>query len=672
MRTQSLHTRCIYALLVAALGGCSSDGPKDPTGSGGAVGSGGSAGGSGTGATGAVSGSGGGPSTGGSGGSGTGGSGGSGGGSGGVGGSGGDAGTGATGGTGGADPEQALASCRGVVAVRSGDGNYVGWRLKATDPPAIAFNVYRGATLLNAAPITESTNFFDADAPPESAYEVRPVIDGAEQGRSETVVASPTNSLSIPLDNGTSQAGRMVGVGDLDGDCRYDFVVKRCDGDRDVTQDDPFPEETIKLEAYNGNGQFMWRRDVGPNVRPGVWFSPFVVFDLDGDGKAEIALKASEVPESAGGDGDLNGDGQTDYRQPNGDIWANENPDIEFLEVWSGETGQTLARTPWINVGPWGSDGNRYNRNMMSPAYLDGQRASVVITRGGNSRNEVHAYDFRDGQLSLRWDWVVSNGGGNYGHNVRAGDIDGDGKDEFLFFNVALDDDGTELWNTREAHGDRFHMTDIDPDRPGMEIFYIQEFADTYTHPISLRDARTGDLIWGPTGNWGDVGRGLCANIDASHRGLECWASSESRLYDARGTDIGARPNTPNMAIWWDDDLERELISGTTISKYGDGNQLSASGCAVGTRDCPMGYGDILGDWREEAWWLCNGNSELRIYVSTAVTDVRMYTPMQDPEYRIGVGEMTQGYVQAPHTSFYVGSDMDPPPPPRLQIPSGT
>lgn len=587
----------------------------------------------------------------------------------------GSGGTSGSGGSGGGTDET-LASCRGVVAVRAGNGNYVGWRLKATDPANIAFNVYRDSTLLNSEPITSSTNYLDDGAPQGASYHVRPVIDGVEQGSSETVTASPTDYISVPIDNGAgNQAGRLVGVGDLDGDCRYDFVVKRSDGDRDVTQSDPYPQETIKIEAYNGNGTFMWRRDVGPNIRPGVWFSPFVVFDFDGDGKSEIAIKASEIPIELGGDGDTNDDGITDYRQANGDMYFNEHPDVEFLEVWSGETGERLARRPWINVGPWGSDGNRYNRNMMSPAYLDGQRASIVITRGGNSRNEIHAYDFRDGTLSERWVWAVGNGGGNYGHNVRSADIDGDGKDEFLFFNVAIDDDGTLLWNTQERHGDRFHLSDIDPERPGLEIFYIQEFSDSYTHPVSLRDARTGEYLWGPTANWGDVGRGLCANIDSRYPGMECWAVGESPLYDAKGTDRGPRPNTPNMAIWWDADLERELISGTTISKWnGSGLQTlkSASGCAVGTRDCPMGYADILGDWREEAWWLCNDNSELRIYVSTAVTDVRMYTPMQDPEYRIGVGEMTQGYVQAPHTSFYVGSDMAPPPTPRLHIPSGT
>lgn len=572
--------------------------------------------------------------------------------------------------------DEALAECRGVVAVRSGSGNYIGWRAKATDPEALAWNVYRDTTLLNAEPLAGGTNFLDEGAPAGSAYHVRPVLDGEEQGSSETVMASANPYIAIPLDNGGGrQAGRMVGVGDLDGDCRYDLVLKRSDGDRDVTQSDPFPSETIKIEAYADDGRFLWRRDVGPNIRPGVWFSPFVVFDLDGDGRAEVILKASEVPEELGGNGDVNGDGRTDYRESNGDMYWNEHRDVEFVEVWSGETGEFLARAPWIDVGPWGSDGNRYNRNQMGVAYLDGERPSVVFTRGGNSRNEVHAYDYRDGELTRRWAWVAENGGGNYGHNVRAGDVDGDGRDEFLFFNVAIDDDGSRvLWNTQEQHGDRFHMSDIDPDRPGMEIFYIQEFGGSYTHPVSLRDAATGEVIWGPEGNWDDVGRGLSANIDAEVRGMESWASA-GELYDARGEVIGERPNTPNMAIWWDADREREIIDGTTISDWngrGFSTVQSANGCSSGSRNIPMAVADILGDWREEAIWVCNDTTELRIYVNTEVTTFRLPTFMQDPEYRTGVATMTSGYVQSAHTSFYVGSDMDPPPAPRIVIPAGT
>jgi rhamnogalacturonan endolyase len=582
--------------------------------------------------------------------------------------------SGGSAGTGGEPATSELATCRGVMAVAVSGGAYVGWRFKATDPQALAFNVYRDDTLVNATPITDSTNLVDPGGSAGSSYTVRPVLDGVEQGESAAFVAWAQDYLTIPLVNSTGQAGRLVGTADLDGDCDYDFVVKYSNNDQDVTQaaDQGLPNETIKLEAYTNDGQFLWYRDLGPNIDTGVWFSPITVFDFDGDGRAEVALKASEVATADGGDGDINGDGVTDYSSSTGEFYANEHPDVEFLEVWDGATGATLARAPWVDVGPWGSDGYRYNRNMIAPAYLDGtgQNPSIIIMRGGNERTTIEAYDFDGATLTRRWDLTRAPNGGNYGHNVRLGDMDDDGRDELLYFTVAVDDDGTELWNTQQAHGDRVHMTDLIPDRPGMEIFYIQEFADVYDNPISVREAATGALIWGPTGDWGDVGRGLAANIDPNSPGVEVWASS-GELYSPTGTVLGPRPNTPNMAIWWDADRERELLDGTRVSKYGGGTLLDANGCVSGTRNIPMGYGDILGDWREEVWWTCNGHTELRIYVSTEETDYRMYSLMQDPEYRTSVGCLMMGYVQATQPSYYVGSDMSPPPAPRIAIPPG-
>jgi rhamnogalacturonan endolyase len=598
-----------------------------------------------------------------------------------TGGSGGSDATGGSGGSGGATGGE-LAACRGVVAVRSGSGNYVGWRLKATDPANIAFNVYRGSTLVTPQPMANSTNFLDANAPAGSAYQIRPVVNGAEQGSSPPVTALANPYMSIPLNNGSTQAGRLVGVGDLDGDCEYDFVVKRGNSDVDVTQNAP-GDETFKLEAYKRDGTFLWRRDMGPNIEPGVWFSPFIVYDMDGDGRAEIVMKASEVPTALGGDGDLNGDGTTNYRNTStGDVPLHSaSPSIEFLEVRDGMTGALRARGPWIPIGPWGGDQNRYGRQMIAPAYLDGPSTnlpSVLIMRGGNSRIEVHAYDFRNNQLTRRWVWFRANSNGAYGHNVRIGDIDNDGKDELVFFSIAIDDNGgsngSVLWDTGQAHGDRVHLSDIDPARPGQEIFYIQEFSDVYQNPISLRDARTGALVWGPVSNWGDVGRGIAADFDGAHPGMEMFAST-GEFYSATGTVIGPRPNVnPNMAIWWDADLLREHLTQNHIDKWnGSGftRQLTATGCNSGSREIPMGYADILGDWREEAWWICNNNSELRVYVSTEVATNRLYTLMQEPQYRTSVGCMTMGYVQATQPSFFVGQGMSSPPPPRIAIPAG-
>lgn len=663
---------------VGGNGGASGSGASG--GSGGTGGSGGDGGSAGTGGVGGASGGAGGAgatSGGGGGASGTSG------GAGGLGGSGGDSGSGGSGGGGGGGGTGGdLAACRGVVAVRSGSGNYVGWRLKATDPPDIAFNVYRAGALVTPAPLTGSANFFDDGAPVGASYLVRPVLQGSEQGSSETAVAHPNPYIAIPLAGGTTQAGRLAGVGDLDGDCEYDFVVKRGDNDVDVTQN-AATDETFKLEAYKRDGTFLWRLDMGPNIEPGVWFSPFVVYDFDGDGRAEIAMKASEVPTDLGGDGDLNGDGITNYRDPaTGDVPLHSaNPSIEFLEIRDGLTGSLRARGPWIPIGPWGGDQNRYGRQMMAPAYLDGPSTnlpSLLVMRGGNSCIEIHAYDFRNDQLTERWTWFREQSNGAYGHNVRVGDIDQDGKDELVFFSIAIDDDGglngSVLWDTGQAHGDRVHMTDIDPSRPGMEIFYIQEFSDVYTYPIHLRDAKTGELIWGPVENWGDVGRGLAADFDAAHPGMEMFAST-GEFYSADGTVIGPRPNiNPNMAIFWDADSLREHITLNRIDKWNGtafSRLLTAEGCASGSREIPMGYADIVGDWREEAYWLCNDNTELRIYVSTDVATTRMYTLMQDPEYRTSVGSMTMGYVQATQPSFFMGDGMAAPPVPRIQIRAG-
>ncbi|MBN2528665.1 MAG: hypothetical protein JXR76_19910 [Deltaproteobacteria bacterium] len=556
----------------------------------------------------------------------------------------------------------------------------MGWRFKATDPTDLAFNVYRDGTKVNSEPLSGATNILDADGSAGDSYTIRPVLDGEEQEASPAKKALTQTYVRIPLAPGTTQAGRLVGTADLNGDCEYDFVVKRSNDDQDVTQTaDQSPatiEETIKLEAYTHDGKFLWRRDLGYNVETGVWFSPFFVYDLNGDGKAEIALKASEVGEDLeGGEGDLNNDGQTDYRADNGEVYMHQYPDIEFLEVWDGETGITIARTPWISVTPWGSDGYRYGRNMIAPAYLDGNdgNASIIAMRGGNTRTIIEAFDLVGDELVRRWDATRSPNGGNYGHNVRIGDIDDDGKQELLYFTVAFDDNGDELWNTQQAHGDRFYLTDINPDRPGMELFYVHEFSDVYDSPIDLRAAESGEKLWGPGGDWGDVGRGLAANIDADSPGYEMWASGSDDLYSSTGEVIGKAPNANNMSIWWDSDLEHEHLDGTSITKPGGQvNAPNTQGCRPGNRNAPMGSGDVLGDWREEVWYICDNNSELRVYTTTDVTNVRMYTPMQNPEYRMGVAVETQGYMQAPQTGFYVGSDMAPPPAPYIHIPPGT
>jgi rhamnogalacturonan endolyase len=540
---------------------------------------------------------------------------------------------------------------RGLVAMeRSSNGKiYVGWRLLNTDPEDIAFHVYRDDVRITEAAIDTSTNLVDADGSTSSVYTVRAVVDGQEQEASAPATVRTKAYHSIPLQRDLNYGGNHVGVGDLDGDGIYDFVVKRGSQDIDPSQG-TVATNTFKLEGYKSDGTFLWRVDLGWNIRQGIWYSPVLVYDLDGDGKAEVIAKIGEVDE------DLNGDGKTDYRSGS-EKRVLSGP--EYFVIIDGQTGDILARDNWIergSVSSWGdSYGNRVNRNMMTVAYLDGQRPSLIILRGTYTKMYADAWNWRDGQLTKLWRWYLPSGGGGF-HNLRTGDIDGDGKDELVNGSIAIDDDGTEMWKTGEGHGDRMHMTDIDPERPGLEVWYVQEAPSV--NGIHLTDAQDGNVIWGISKSiaTGDVGRGLAADIDPRYKGLECWAS-QGDLYNCRGMRIGAKPSSCNMAIWWDGDLLRELLDGTSIEKYNSKRLLSASG-STGSRNAPMGYGDIFGDWREEVWYIAN-NNELRIYSTDIPTDRRLTTLMHDKDYRISVACEMVGYMQATQPSFYVGMDMD-------------
>lgn len=539
---------------------------------------------------------------------------------------------------------------RGVIAMDRGDGTiYVGWRLLQTDPENIAFHVYRDDARITATPLTSSTNFVDDQGSANSIYTVRTVFDGQEQGSSAPATVLTKSYRAIPLQRDLHYGGNHVGVGDLDGDGQYDFVVKRGSQDIDPSQG-TVATSTFKLEGYKSDGTFLWRVDLGWNIRQGIWYSPVLVYDLDGDGRAEVIAKIGEVDE------DLNNDGKIDYRA-GAEKRILSGP--EYFVIINGATGDILAREDWIErgtVSSWGDDyGNRVNRNMMCVAYLDGQRPSLIILRGTYTKMYADAWNWRDGQLTKLWRWHLPAGGGGY-HNLRTGDIDGDGRDEIVNGSIAIDDDGSEMWKTGEGHGDRMHMTDIDPERPGLEIWYVQEAPTAYG--IHLTTATDGRLIWGIPKSIasGDVGRGLAADIDPNYKGLECWASVGD-LYNCKGYKISAKPSQCNMAIWWDGDLLRELLDGTTIQKYGGSRLLSAEG-ATGSRNAPMGYGDIWGDWREEVWYIAN-NNELRIYSTTMPTDRRFVTFMHDKDYRISVACEMVGYMQATQPSYYFGVDMD-------------
>jgi rhamnogalacturonan endolyase len=476
---------------------------------------------------------------------------------------------------------------RGVVAVKmANDGVFVGWRMLATDPDSIAFNVYRGSARINDAPITTSTNFVDAQGTVDDSYYVVPVLDGVEQSPSKTIKPWSQNYLSIPLQRpagGSTPDGvsytynaNDCSAADLDGDGTYEIVLKW----------DPSNSKDNSQSGYTGNvfldglkldGTLLWRIDLGRNIRAGAHYTQFMVYDLDGDGKAEIACKTADG--SVDGTGVVIGDPNADYRNSSGYILSGS----EFFTIFNGETGAAITTVPYLpprgSVSSWGDGyGNRVDRFLACVAYLDGSRPSVVMCRGYYTRTVLVAWDWRDGQLTHRWTFDSNNGYPSYAgqgnHNLSVGDVDGDGNDEIVYGSMAVDDDGSGLWNSGLGHGDAMHLADIDPNRPGLEVWGIHENA---AKGSALLDARTGEILWntGPA----DVGRGVSANLVDTYDGMECWGGTDG-LRSCINARVGNAPSSANFAILWDGDLTRELLDGTTISKYNGPVLLSASGCS--------------------------------------------------------------------------------------------
>lgn len=541
---------------------------------------------------------------------------------------------------------------RGLVAVPTGeDAVYLSWRLLREDPGDIAFDLYRAtagaeAVKLNSVPLAQTTDFVDADAPldRENVYTVRPAGGDADPGpalgRTTLPAHPPIRSYkTIPLRDDLPEEGvHKIGIGDLDGDGEYDFVVKRPRGGLDPSHDRPSPT-TFKVEGYTSEGELLWRNDLGWSIELGTWYSPMLVYDFDGDGKAEVALKT----------------GEGDPRNEEGRVMSGP----EFVSVWDGETGDRVDRADWIARGDpadWGDlQGNRMSRHMLGVAYLDGKTPALLVLRGIYGLMKLDAWLLRDGALRKAWSWTNETAGWRYQgqgqHNIHVADIDGDGRDEILYGSIAIDHDGRTLWSTGYGHGDRFYLTDVDPERPGLEIWYSYEDP----HPqngVSLWDAHTGRLIFGtpePTGD-DQVDRALTGDIDPTHPGMELWA--DGFFFTSQGEPIEGEIPPLDGLLWWDADLLREIHHRGAVYEW-QGDTLT-----TGIEGEVLVWADLFGDWREEV--LTYEDGDLRIYTTTIPAEDRRVTLMQDPLYRKDVALKAMGYDQVPMTSYYLGEGAEP------------
>ncbi len=558
---------------------------------------------------------------------------------------------------------RAVVALRGVDTGGSGTNNwsgsglnqvYVGWRLLATDPEGIAFNVYRSAnggaaTKLNASPLTTSTNYVDTSATLTVAntYHVTPVINGVEGAVSQSWTL-PANSaaqpcLTIPMPaiaDGTYYV-HLAWAGDLDGDGYPEIVVDRL----------PSTGTSIKLEAYSTRTRTrLWQIDYGANGAALISSGQndgVVVFDFDGDGRCEVVTKS--VAGTVFGDGSvLAGSGTAVY-----------------LSVVDGATGAERSRTQIATAIAASTDAKN-----MGVAFLDGVRPSLVYM---DEAHDYNAYDVAPGTFVLtpRWKFDTPSGSYPHGHGFRVGDLDGDGRDEISDVAMAIDDNGTALFINELNHGDRFHVADIDPDRPGLECFAVQQDNPTQLNYV-LYDALSGQMIWRKyASGMVDNGRGNIGSIDARLTGQQSWSAASGTLVDQLGNPVSnTQPSNCNFSIWWDADVLRETLNRQLVDKWNSSATAGGTtrlltgynfaGASYSWRDAVPLYGDILGDWREEIVTESGDDANLVVFSTTAFASSRYYTLLQDPRYR---ADMTlKGYMQSHHPGFYFGQNMPRPP----------
>ncbi|QDH78954.1 hypothetical protein FKX85_07855 [Echinicola soli] len=555
---------------------------------------------------------------------------------------------------------------RGLIALEKSDGVYLSWRMLGTDPDSIGFNLYRNGEKINTEPITESTNYEDSEGTVEDVYKVETLHSGGPEQSGEVEVWSlkpayrnpgrpslPHKKIPLPAPPVVDTISYIPGdmsVGDLDGDGKYELVFE---WEPDGVSINSF------LEAIDLEGNSLWRIECGPNTTKNKL--NIMVYDLDMDGKAEVALKTGPGTKDGTGTYLSTGPAGSDddsyiIPRPSGRMMGGPT----YLTVFNGASGAEMATVDYFpqigDSNDWGDDyGHRASSLKTAVLYDQALGPILVSTRGIYEKIAMGAYTWDGMNLNQVWTFDTNDPGnedyaGQGNHSVGVGDVDGDGSDELMYGAMAIDNDGTGLYTTGRGHGDSHHLTDHMPDRPGLEYFQGHE-NDTYG--ISMRDAGTGEIIWEVLSS-SDVGRAWAADADPGYRGSEVVAIGFPN-YDAQGNEIPTNYNAYNQPVYFDGDVQRERRGGANVngdSRIFTGWYYGASTIHGSKNDANL-VADILGDWREEIILRNGNNEELLVFSTWIPTERKNPTLMHDPLYRMNIVVQSIGYNQPAHTGYY-------------------
>ena len=517
---------------------------------------------------------------------------------------------------------------RGLAALEREDGSvFISWRLLAEDPPDMAFTLMRGSVNLTQGKRYRQTCVVDSErgAKRGAGYTLYELSQGGkvkQANRLGFTKAIGKSFLSIPLKG--DYDFQKVGIADLDGDGAYEYVIKQPNFNTDPYQHPGYWKKsttTYKLEAYRPDGTRMWRYDMGWSIEAGIWYSPWIVYDVDGDGKAEVYCKA----------------GEGDPRDEKGLVQTGP----EYLVKLDGETGNVVAKTDWPSRDGF-TKYNYYCRNFLTVAYLDGEKPSLIIQRGTYNLIKMQALDKDFNQI---WYWESPQEEKKYrgqsGHGLITSDVDGDGRDELVMGAALIDDNGKGVWSLEMGHPDVMYVADIDPSNPGLEIFYGIEPRQK-TDGICVVDARSGRKLWAHKEPTRHIhAQGMAADVLADSPGMEVYAGERDLkqrwLYSSKGKLIEFHESgtLSPRALWWDADPQKEVILSGAIRDWGGKAMQPIQGRTIAIVDC-------LGDYREEVITSLKG--ELRIYTTTIPASDQRVCLMQDRQYRLGVVAQTMGY----------------------------
>ena len=589
---------------------------------------------------------------------------------------------------------------RGLVAIPGSSGKcFVSWRLLGTDDENTTFEVLKNGNPIKSN-IYQTTSFMAA-AGKDDVFQVATYQNGQKVDVTPEVKPWAQGYLRIPLNRPEKLDGKEYypndcSVGDVDGDGQYEIFLK-WDPENSKDNANTGYSNPVIIDCYKLDGTQLWRVNLGINIRAGAHYTQFMVYDFDGDGKAEMICKTA--PGSSDGEGKFvteaatideikNASNTTDYRNTGtvskglGHVLAGP----EYLTVFNGMTGAAMhtihynpSRAGEMNKTSaypaksfWNDDyGNRADRFLACVAYLDGpdQNPSAVMCRGYYTKAYIWAVDWDGTELKTKWlhasvsktqvDHYDSNftkttqsygsntgktpysytAWGNGNHNISVADVDGDGCDEVCYGSATIDNDGKLLYAVGFGHGDAMHLADLDPDRPGYEIMDVHEEAYENKdagigYGYDIHDARTGEVISSGQRDR-DTGRGLAADWDAEYRGCEFTFATQTSTYNCKGRSIYDTNPGMNFRIFWDGDAQEELLNDITISKWDKGNISTLSLAASRATGSPASCNSTKATPCLQADIFGDWREEVILWNSTDASSINVYSSTYTTNYRV-------------------------------------